>query len=99
MSLGAGHVWRTVTFADALSSGHPLDKNALWSIVCAHCGASRGAQTARVRRWYQGARRGKNYSRGSFRFHGGRPLGTCPEVARRRAAGEAEIRATLDAFE
>jgi hypothetical protein len=90
VSLGSGHVWRT----EGVASSTCVD----W-IVCTGCGASRMGPTVKLKRRYRTPKRGKNYSFSSARLHGGRPLGTCPEVARRRAAGEAEVRATFDLFE
>lgn len=100
MSLGSGHVWRTVLFSQML--GHTIDTDTLWEIVCVHCGARRGAQAGRVRRWLHQPKRGKLFEKTSFRFHHGRPLGTCSagsHTAQRRDSGEAEIRATLERFE
>lgn len=90
MSLGAGHVWATKPSSAGFDG-----------IECVGCGKRRNFPLSFIGRfWRPGPKRGKNFSRSVMRNpHGGRPLGTCPEVARRRAAGEAEIRATFDLFE
>jgi hypothetical protein len=88
VSLGAGHVWRT----ERADGAHFV------SIVCVRCNARREGREPRRARHLRSVARDVRV-RASTALGSGRPLGTCPEVARRRAAGEAEIRAILDRFE
>lgn len=101
MSLGSGHVWRTVMLSDVIGDAEK-DAATVYFLECVHCRRTRYTAAAIVTRWFNTPRRGKNYERRGFRHHHGRPLGTCSagsHTAQRRASGEAEIRATLERFE
>lgn len=79
MSLGAGHTWAPDSFGCRNATGGVV-------IVCTRCGA--------VRAWWppKSARFARRFARVNWAIKGmkaseslytGRPLGTCPKVARR----------------